>query len=362
MAFYSWRVEYDGTTDLDNVQSIVVNRGRVQVQDPFKAATATVTGRDLSTLPNIEIGAEIYIEASRGIDVFNVFHGVVSDVQITYGQVAAMDTWTIYCEDVLARLGRGLTPVGAGWSAGSTGLNAAASVLGQAFGGAITITGTNTGSLMSAQTINNANVLQVLNQIAATEQGYIYGFSPSQVVWVPRSEYGAFPFLGTITDNVAAVFPPYALFDSVIFRSQADSFFDEVVVEPEGLASQTAGTGPRVYSFKSYDETTAQASNLAAYVLSTLQVQQSVPSSISAISEVQNSDVMMNAAWRAGTGVRLNLRLRGVLQKLFVEGSTITATPEQTRFTLNVVSAAALNFLVLDSTALGVLDEDKLGF
>jgi hypothetical protein len=54
--------------------------------------------------------------------------------------------------------------------------------------------------------------------------------------------------------------------------------------------------------------------------------------------------------------------LRGVVYLLFVEGSTITATPEQTRFTLNVVSADALNFFILDDASFGVLDTNKLGF
>jgi hypothetical protein len=54
--------------------------------------------------------------------------------------------------------------------------------------------------------------------------------------------------------------------------------------------------------------------------------------------------------------------LRGDVYDVFVEGSTVTATPEQSRFTLNLVSSEALSFFILDSTAFGRLDTDKLGF
>jgi hypothetical protein len=61
-------------------------------------------------------------------------------------------------------------------------------------------------------------------------------------------------------------------------------------------------------------------------------------------------------------GARIGLILRGDYYSLFLEGATVTATPEQTRFTFNVVSSDALSFFILDSTAFGRLDSDKLGF
>jgi hypothetical protein len=360
MPRYSWTVEYNGTTNLQQVQNITITRGRTQVQDPFKAATATISGRNLATLPTITIGAPILIRASEPLNIFVMFHGVVSDVQINYGTVPAMDTWTINCEDVLARLGRGLAPTGSNWSGGVTTLSAAASIIGQAFNNAISISGLNTGSLVSAQNPDNENVLQLVNQLAATEQGYIYGISPTSVGWVTRSEYGSFPLLGVFSDSG---FPgPNTTFSDVTFRSQADSFYDVAVIEPVGLASQTSGSGPRVFTMTTYDQTTSQAKNLADYVLATLQVQTTRPSTISVLSETQDNNIALNCARRAGTGIRCALSLRGVNYTLFVEGSTVTATPEQTRFTLNVVSADALNFFILDDASFGVLDTNKLGF
>jgi len=364
MARYQWEVEYDNSVFLSNVQSISITKGRIQVQDPFKSSTATVQGRDLSSLPNVEIGAPIVISAYEGTDTFYALFGVVSDVQITYGQVASMDTWTIFCEDAVARVGRSLTTDTFSWSAGTTTAQAAIDTVANATGGAVTVlvAGSPNESKVSAQSLPNTNALQILNQLATTEQGYIYGNSPTEIGFRLRSEIGQWSLVGDFSDGSLITINERAIFDEVIFRSQADSYADEVVIEPKGLAAQTAGTGPRRSSFKSFDQTTTQAQNLADYVLATLVVQDSVPSTISAISEVQFNNVAMRCAIEAGFGARCGLILRGEKYNLFVEGSTITANPDQTRFTLNVVSSDALNFFILDSPVFGRLDADRLGF
>jgi hypothetical protein len=364
MPRYSWKVG-SGLTLISNVQNIVISKGRVQVQDPFKSSTATVQGRDLDSLPNIEIGDPIDISADDGFgNVFNAFVGVVADVQLNYGQVSNMDTWTIFCEDALARVGRSLTTSTFNWASGITTGQAVINTVSNATGGAVTVSvdGFVNESLVSSQSLPNTNALEILNQLATTEQGYLYAKSPSEIGFKLRSEIGQWFVAGDFSDNSLITINSVAIFDQVVFRSQADSYADEVVIEPAGLAAQTSGTGPRRSSFKSFDQTTTQAQNLADYVLATLVVQDSVPSTISAISEVQLNNVAMTCAVEAGAGVRCGLILRGESYNLFVEGSTITATPDQTRFTLNVISSDALNFFILDSTIFGVLDTDRLGF
>lgn len=364
MARYEWDVTYNGTQALSDVQNITIQKGRVQIQDPFKASTATIQGRNVEFFPPVQIGGTIVITAQIGLDVYDVFVGVVADVQITYGQIPAMDTWSVFCEDAVARLGRSLTTDTFSWTAGTTTAQAAIDTASNATGGVVTVSsvGPFSSSTVSAQSLPNTNALQILNQLAATEQGYLYSLAPNLVTFRSRAEIGAWPLRGVFTDGTAATIQPTAPFNDVIFRSQADSFYEEVVVEPEGLASQTAGTGARIYNLRSYDETTTQARNLADYVLATLQVQQSVPSTLTTTSEIQFNEVALTCATEAGTGIRCGMILRGVSYDLFVEGSTITVTPGQARFSLNLVSAAALQFFILDSTTFGRLDFDKLGF
>jgi hypothetical protein len=40
----------------------------------------------------------------------------------------------------------------------------------------------------------------------------------------------------------------------------------------------------------------------------------------------------------------------------------MTANPDQTRWSFNIVSSDAQNFFILDSADFGVLDQNRLGF
>lgn len=368
MPRYEWSAIYDPTGSanaLSNIQNVTIQKGRVQITDPFKAGTATISGRDVSTLPTIEIGGEISIKVDESayVSPVEMFYGVVADVQIVYGVVAAMDTWTIYCEDSLATAGRSLTTSSFSWSAGISPYTAGSQVMTNAFGGAVTLAGGSfTSSTVSAQSRPSTNVLQLLNELAATEQGYLSSQQPNSIKWLNRSEYATNASLGDFTDGTIATTNTTAKFNDVTFRSQADSFFDKVVVEPDGLAAQSSGAGSRVYTVKTYDQTTTQAKNLADYLLATLQVQQSVPSTISALSESQTTNLVVTCFQRTAQGNRVRLLLRGVAYDLFLEGAAITATPDQTRFTFNVVSASAFNFFILNNAVFGVLNTSKLGF
>lgn len=363
MARYAWNVIYDGSVNIDDIQSISITKGRSQITDPFKGGTATISGREVSLLPTLEIGKEIEIVATEGLNDFTMFHGIIADVQINYGTIAALDTYQIQCEDALAIAGRGLTNDPFTWSAGLTTYQAAEDVLYDAFLSALSFTGTNASSTVSGQSVPNANVLQLLNTLAATEQGYLFPLDPYTIQWIGRNEYPTQAPLGDFTDGTLVTVNPEAPFQSVTFRSYADSYYDRVVVEASGLAPRSAGVGgTRVYTLQTYDSTLTQAKNLADYLLATLQVQEQVPSSITTIAEVQFNNVALEAAQLAGSGRRAGLILRGDSYQMFIEGSTVTATPDQTRITLNLVSSEALSFFILDNAAFGRLDADRLGF
>lgn len=365
MARYEWIVEYGNLlprTELSSVQEISIQKGRTKIQDPFKSSTAVIRGRNFAGLPNIELNTAIYIYAKRGNNTWQIFSGKVADFKKIYGQVAEMDTWEIYCEDILATLGRAFIKSGTTWAAGTTTMNAALGVATAIGTISFLQQGTST-SLVSAQDVSNLNGFTVVNQLAATEQGYIYPYAHDGYEFASRNYYSNLSYLGDFTDGTLTATYSTAKFTDVQFGSFADSYFTSVVVEPNGLAAQTSGVaGERVYTMNSYDQTTAQAQNLADYVLATLNVQQAQPSVISAISEIQTNDVAMICAELAGQGRRIGIILRSQRYEVFVEGATITATPEQSRFSFNVVSSKALNFFILDSHNFGVLNQNRLGF
>lgn len=368
MARYTYEVRYGNTPNiLTNVQSFSITKGRQQIQDPFKAGVASITGRVPSGLPSITIGTKIEIYCTNPTPDVLVYTGTVADYRVNYGIVSSMDTWQIDCEDSFAAAGRALTSVGAGWASNTLSDDAAILVAASAGVNLFNIYPVDGSSRLSAQSVPNTNLMNVLQQIMFTEQGRLVNVAISalgvpQLGFIPRSQVGAFPTVGAFSDGTVATALPTAPFDVVQFNSQADSFFTKVVTEPEGLADQTAGTGLRVFTGKSYDVSTTQAADLAAYVLATLAVNNAVPQVLSANSEAQSNDVALNAFATAGDGSRIDLILRGVTYPLFIEGGTMTANPDETRWSLNLVSSEAQDFFILDSASFGVLDTNKLGF
>jgi hypothetical protein len=352
--------------DIDDLQNVNITIGRQQIQDPFRASTAVITGRNPQNLPAFTIGDTVELTVFEsgnsvpGLIQDVAFVGVVADIATKFGNIQAMDTYEIRLEDALAIAGRTFTSDTFALTAGDTTFEAAEAVAAD-IGYTINnyYPGFDSGSTVSAQTLGTVNALQILNELAATEQGRLFSTGYAQLAWVNRSALSQDPQLVTFNPVDGTLQCKY---ESVEFRSFADSFYDGVIVEAQGLTPQLSGSAQRVFTLRSFDETTGQAGNLAAYVKATLDVNIAAPQTISAISEVQGNDTGLLAALQAGTGGRAVLDSRMGIFNVIIEGAQITATPEQTRFTFNVVSADALNFFILDSATFGVLNQNKLGF
>jgi hypothetical protein len=353
-----------GPFDIDNVTSFVVTKGRQQVQDPFKTGTAVITGRDISEVSGLNIGDTIQIRSTTfgGVLFSAIFYaGAISDISVNYGNTSDMDTWTIQVEDGMAAAGRAITS-----RTITAGLSTFAASQTAALGTNVIVQnplGVDSTSKTSGFTLTNANLATVLNQLIATEQGRLASAGGKSVLFFGRNTQNVYGTTCNFTDGTVASALPAINYQQIVFRSRADSFYTEVLVEPEGLAPQTAGTGDRTFTMKSYDETTAQASDLAGYVLATLDVSQDVPSTLTFISENQTATEGFTAAFYGNEGTRTVLvTLRGVVYTCFIQGVTISADPEQTRFTLNLSSSEAAVGFILDDAVFGVLDTSKLGF
>lgn len=369
MARYTCEVYKDtGNVLLTDVQNVVVNTGRIQIQDPFRGSTATISGRNPQNLPALEIGTNVYIQILRSPSYGSfVYFGKITNIEVLYGEVANMDTWTIQLEDALALAGRTITSNTFSWSAGIR-TDAAASLAGVDAGVPVynywqTLSYTPQGqSFVSAQSLPNSNLLAVLNQLATTEQGRMISAGYDQVGWINRSDLGQNAFVTSFTDGSLSATYAVTKYNEIRFASLGDSSYTKATVEPEGLAAQTRGAGVRDFVAKSYDQTTTQAQNLADYILATLDVNTAAPLTISCISEVQVNDALIDAFQTTQFGNKAELILRGQRYNLFLNGATLTATPEQVRVTFNVVSSEAQNFFILDSATFGVLDQNRLGF
>lgn len=369
MARFTFQVFYDPPSgpdvQLDDVQFISITNGRKQIQDPFKAGTATITGRNPGNLPTINIGDTYYVNVIQGINGYSPFIGLVSNFRIDYGITPELDTWTIELEDGLAVAARAYTTSSFSWAAGIRTSQAAFEVCQNANIDFINIKTTLSyvsqgSSFVGARSFDRVNVLNILNQLAFTEQGRIVSLGADGIGWVNRMDLSKFNTFGSFTDGSLTATYNSIPFQNLGFRSLAESSFDSVIIQPEGLASQKAGSGDQTFVGQSYDQTTTQAQNLAEYVLATLEVNQAAPFTISVNSETQtNNNMMVLATQPTATA---ELIVRGNRFTVFINGFTLSATPDQCRITYDLVSSEAQNFFILDSSVFGVLDSSRLGF
>jgi hypothetical protein len=357
---------------LDDLQTVNITTGRKGVQDPYKAGTANIEGRNPSDLPVIEVGDFLRIEAYPPDESsqYFMFQGRIADVQIQYGFVAALDRYTIFAEDALANAGR--LNVSGSWVAGITTAEAADDIL-AGTGVPITFpTPLKAGaSKVSAQTLTNANLLTVLNELIATEQGSITGGANDSIIWQGRQEFTVSNPSALFTDDPQEVsVTPQIAYDVLNFASLADNVATKVIVTPEGLAPQTFGSGTKSFEMRSYDETTSQAGDLAAYVQSTLTQATDVPFSISSRTSLQ-SDLFLIALASTGAQERnfVEVELRGTIYNCIINGATVSSDPQDTRVQLYLFAADLSAFFVLDDDFYGVLQTDgppafnnKLGF
>jgi hypothetical protein len=331
MARINWVVRHGATlaNTLSGVRSLSITKGRKYIQDPFRYGSAIINGTDVASLPAIAVGDRIQIRTTPSS--LPTYDGIVSNFVIDYGFVPNQDKWTITCEDSLAIAGR--TIFNGSFTAGNNTWTAISLLLSSIGGFLIGGSGTGT-QTVSAQTFTNENLLEVLNRTIATEQGRLGSgavtASLAQIQVLSRTDFTTPSVLLRFTDTPYG--GAYAYYDSVEFSALADRYATKVVVNPEGLASQTAGSGNRTFSIDSYDQTTAKALSLATYVVGKLNLTSAYPTLVSAVLEASPSNDLLIPLIYDG-GVSVEVALRGVVYDCTTEGWTLTADPQKTRIT-----------------------------
>jgi len=292
----------------------------------------------------------------------NMWYGNIVDVDVSYGIVSSMDEATITCEGVLGLLGRrnirslsltqDLTEVQALDIISTAGL-----------------VGSNTAtySTAGAQTFTG-NALDALNTLAITEVGRIREpvANGDPVMFYGRNSGAQQIEAIQFTDNNSTM--SGMEFEAIDFKSTAENYYTRVTVSPLGLTAQTVNSGSAPYyslSVSSWDATTAQAANLAQYLLSNFNTTTATPTSITASYAGQNSAVWADSFIEAITQPiqkQALIALRGTIYYTIIEGWNMSASPDNTTVTL-YLSAQDLNaYLILDDSVYGKLNSNKLGF
>jgi hypothetical protein len=359
MTDLTWRAYRSATeggtyTQLQYVQNITMTVGRAKVTDQWRPSVAVIEGRAPGSLPaGLAIGDFIKINNTT---VNYDYWFRVADVKIDYDIVTNGDRWQIDCEAALATAGR--STVSASTSAGDETLY----VMGQVLTDAPINFSTSTGlgaSFVSAITLTDENPIAAVQKLAFTEQAYLadYDFE-NTIVAFQRGTATAGPFI-TFTDDDTATTTYKVPYSTISFGSLAENYATGVVINPATVATQTAGTTSRAFSFDSYDNTTSQAANLAGYLDVVLSQNTAQPQQV--MTRVKTWSSATPLAYLV-LGQQIRVRLRSTNYNCVLEGMTISANPEQTTISCNLSPATAYAFLTLDDAVLGRLDYNALGF
>ena len=359
-------------TTITDWQSASLRRGRRTFFDPFLAGTGTIVGRNPDDQPAFEIGDVITITCDSPLGGSNkLFHYTVADYRIEYGIVPNEDVWTLELEDYFATKGRQTRDVS--WAANTTVGNALKTI---AVLNPYTVgpSPDYPGITLSAQTLSDVNLLQVIQTLINTEWNYLVTYPASAGFhyraripgWALDPYQIGFGYAVVFRDDQEPA-DTSIKFDRLRFGSLTDDYYDKIIVRPDGLAEQTAGTGDKVFTIDTYNNKTSDAQDLANYLLAIQDVASSAPVEISALFEAQQNDT---ARQRLLALLQINdldmytalITFRGVEYPVFIVGEQWFVSPDQTRVTYNLFSADNYKFLTLDDSEFGKLDENKLGW
>lgn len=365
MPKFSWTVEYLSTPDggtvrqITDVQNLSIQMGLQNLTDVWQPARLTITGRDPSQFDGdpMDIGNAIRADMSSTsgsptVTSLTMFQGQISDIAYYYDYVTNGDQFTIQAEGVMARIGR--KTGNATWTAGQ---NIEQAI--DAFSTGIATTGYTLSSTVSAQTIIDGQAGSYLTSLLQMEQGSIGDVLAG--VYLYGRNYTAYSSV-TFTDGTTALAAGGMKYTQLEFGSRAQNYATKVIVDPAGLAAQSAGTGDRVYTFNTYDETTAQALGLAQYVNASLVAQQGLPLRITTTDDIQSTNNLRYGSIASAPWAYCYIGFRSNFYETLIIGASITATPDRTMFTYYLAPKVAREFLILDDANWGKLDDAKLGF
>jgi hypothetical protein len=377
----------DGTyTSLTGIQSVSISRGRQRFSDNFTQTSCVIELIPAATYAvPLAVGQFIDVRNANSGTSPAYFVGTITDVQRQYSipyntvsGVAPADRITItatgaigaiakntvnfdyivntFCADAINQLGLNIVvrcdPVG----------------------------GQSRFPRCSSNVFYDFQVLDVINQLLRTGQLFLddidnlrttrvtgYGTEKSAAATYPQGQ-GATTYTFTDTGSGFA-------FNDVQFLSSVQNTFTQVQVTSTGLVTtQTASSGVAPYNtlvYETYSESDANALSLAGYIINMQATATAVPYSIS--TNTMAAPTCTNLAMLSTTSVYTDLSATmtlGSSVSVTFRGATSTAAIQGINTTFYLDYATVQLFLspslgapfTLNSTTLGVLDTNRLGF
>jgi hypothetical protein len=377
MGLQSYVVNYltgSGYVALTNIQSINLNIG-VQAQlDQIKASTATVVIRYptgfASPIAQLKSGTDVTIQNNTvPASPYDIWQGKISDVSVEYGMpysggVGNADYATITMEGYFADLGR-MDGADYAMAAGTLASQMVSATTQSGVGlryigddsraGAATTVSSTWGDWVARTALtNNAR----MRDGAEMTTGKVNIISPFSIV----------PFDYAFSDAPTGTNQKY---DVISFDSLSDNYYNQVSVQTESFGTSTVLAGGvfkpyRTYQVNTINSSAGQATDFANYLLNNYKTPKLAISSISATAEQQSTfklDQMVSIfSLYYYPGCSVNITFRGTTYPCVIEGVSMSATPDSTRFTFYVSGADLNAYLILNDATFGKLNSNRLGY
>ena len=355
-------------TALTNVQDISISIGRQRQLDAYNASTASVTLRYPTGFasPITDLVSGNFCAINNLTSGQFLFLGVINNVDVSYGipyagGVGQADYVTFTVEGSFAALGRAQ---GENYSMVADTLSNQIEDCAIASGISVQTQSTKT-QAMAATTVSSTWG-DWLNKVLVTINGRVHDALAAGVVVVltPFDIFGVSPVgFSDVANNSTN-----QVYDQINFGSYADNYYTQVTVDPENFAAATVQTGSAPYRTlltNTFNASTSQATDYANYLLSNYDEQGQALLSISCLAEAQKIfelDALNSTGPTIYPGTQVNVTFRGTVFACIIEGVSITATPESSRYTFYLSGADLNAYLILNNTVFGRLDFNKLGY
>lgn len=379
-ATYLVQYSTNGTTwtDLTNVQAVDISLGRQRQLDTYNASTASFVMRypngyatpntDLVTGTYLRIKSPSFLLPAAGDAA--AFIGRIVDVSVTWGipyanSVGQADYMNVTAEGFFAAFSR-LAGNNYAMASGApqTQLDAAETETGLE-GAYYRPTGTD--PVLAATTIDSTWG-DWLNEVASTINGRIWDcntFGRVDLISPFYQNPQNLPSIETFTDDGGTGY----VYDEIEFSSYADNYWTQVQITPAvgstALVEAAAPAGTvRTLRLNTLNSSTSQATDYANYLLGLYSDPQFRPTAISCLWEANSNplDSLSDQTPPSYPGLRAVLEFRGTTYNVLIEGVKISATPESSRYTFYLSAAEQNNYLILDNTEFGTLDNNRLGY
>jgi hypothetical protein len=358
----------------DSVLSFSYTQGRQNYLDQYSGGTLSVTLKNQTNIAQYFTFNSVWTLVDDATSSDQFFW--CQDVQFNdYPGNTGLSTITVSLVDVLARNGRNVV---------SNVVLAQADTIGQLqtlwrtapfqIGD---FDGTGPGSSTAAGITYSGSMLNYFNLIDSTEKGLVNYYGASTFMTRRNSVYlttSGFSFTRNATSATAISY------NSFRHDKAGLNFMNNVTVNPNGLASQTATNsaslttyGNAAQSVSTVDATTTQAVGLAQWLSESQADPEAQTWAIGFQDISQNQTIterwvetIMNPIGNGRRVWNLVYRVPGAGSDttllVAIEGVTMNATTEKTDFTVYFSPATYYQFFSLDSSQFGILDTSRLGW